>query len=88
MLDFLLSPWYTAAYNLPWDHQSLTLRASPQLEWWNAGISEKWESACGAERILQYWENRKIGLDLKVRMDKILQKPNNPSFHDSIIFTP
>jgi hypothetical protein len=35
--------------------------------------------------ILQYWVNRKIGLDLKVRIDKILQKPTMPSFHHSII---
>jgi len=50
------------------------------VEFWNIG-----KMGIGA---LQYRENRKIGLDLKVRTDKILPKPNIPSFHYSIIFTP
>ncbi len=44
----------------------IKLGASPQLEWWNAGILEKWVLAYGSERILQYWVNGKIRLEDKV----------------------
>jgi hypothetical protein len=47
------------------------------VEWWNIG-----KLGLG---ILPYWIDSNIRLDLIVRTDKILQKPNIPSFHYSII---
>jgi len=51
-------------------------------------MGECWNIGKMGIGIQQYWENRKIGLDLKDRIDKILPKSNIPSFHYSIIFTP
>jgi hypothetical protein len=47
------------------------------VECWNIGKMDL--------GILQYWVNGKIRFELKVRIDKILQKPTIPSFHYSII---
>ncbi len=64
---YTLAKFYSkiAAY-LRAEYNIRNLGASPQLEWWNAGIMEKWVLAYGSERILQYWVNGRIRLDDKV----------------------
>ncbi len=53
------------------------LGASPQLEWWNAGII--------GSGIMKYWVNGKICVDDKIIMANILLKTNLPEFHYSIL---
>jgi hypothetical protein len=63
------------------------------LEWWNAGILEKWVLAFGliahdSERLLNINEMVKASLAITIKMDDILLKTHYsiiPLFHYSMI---